>query len=372
MVAHCPADLDGDARGLEGFSERLDGRLSPGHLVGIDPGVPLVEREAVDDRLELRVGENVREHHSRLGRDGDVVHCGREPVRPVGVPRSDGDEDGIERHTTSTYPRAHKPSWHVDGENRLRVGPVEGDMHDADLTERTALVTGSAAGIGRGILLELAACGADVAIHYHSSAEAAAATAEEARELGVAATAVQGDVTDPAGVDSLFEAVEADLGSVDVLVNNVGDFAPSHWSEIDIETWDRVLATNLTGTMLCAKRALPAMREATWGRIVNVGYAGADRALVSPTNFPYLVAKTGVLMFTRMLAADTHTDGVTVNAVSPYVVETSDEFPEEAPRGRWATVDDVANAVAFFTSERSDYVSGENVEIDGGWLPEAV
>ncbi|MFW5935300.1 MAG: SDR family oxidoreductase [Halolamina sp.] len=245
-------------------------------------------------------------------------------------------------------------------------------MNDAELGGRVALVTGSAKGLGRGLALALADCGADVAIHYHSSAEEAAVTAAEARERGVDATTVQGDVTDPESVDGLFADVEADLGHADVLVNNVGDFAPDHWAEIDLEEWNRVLATNLNGTMLCSKRALPAMREQSWGRIVNVGYASSERAMVGATNFPYFVAKTGVLMFTRMLAADTQDDGITVNAVSPYVVETSDEFPDEAPRGRWASVEDVANAALFFCRSDSDYVSGENVEIDGGWLPEAI
>ena len=245
-------------------------------------------------------------------------------------------------------------------------------MEEIDLGGRVVLVTGSAAGLGRGLALALADCGADVAVHYYSSAEEAAATAAEARERGVRATTVQGDVTEPESVDELFDDVETELGEVDVLVNNVGDFAPKHWAEINIETWNRVLATNLTGTMLCSRRALPAMRDSEWGRIVNVGYASSDRAMVGATNFPYFVAKTGVLMFTRMLAADTQDDGITVNAVSPYVVETSDEFPDEAPRGRWATVEDVANAALFFCRADSDYVSGENVEIDGGWLPEEI
>ena len=245
-------------------------------------------------------------------------------------------------------------------------------MQDADLDGRVALVTGSAAGLGRGLALALADAGADVAVHYYSSDEAAAATAADARAFGADATTVQGDVTDPESVDALFEEVEAELEAVDVLVNNVGDFAPNHWEEIDLEAWNRVLATNLNGTMLCSRRALPAMREREWGRIVNVGYASSEKALVGATNFPYFVAKTGVLMFTRMLAADTQDDGITVNAVSPYVIETSDEFPDEAPRGRWATVEDVANAALFFCRADSDYVSGENVEIDGGWLPETI
>ncbi len=245
-------------------------------------------------------------------------------------------------------------------------------MEDVDLTGRTALVTGSANGLGRGILLALADRGADVAVHYYSSGDAAADTAADAAALGTRSTTVQGDVTTPAGVDGVFDAVEAELGSVDILVNNVGDFAPTHWADIDIGTWNRVLATNLTATMLCSKRALPGMRESGWGRMVNVGYAGSEKALTGPVNFPYFVAKTGVLMFTRMLAAETQADGVTVNAVSPYVVETSDAFPEDAPRDRWATVEDVANAALFFCRADSDYVSGENIEIDGGWLPESI
>jgi len=245
-------------------------------------------------------------------------------------------------------------------------------MLTTDLSDRVALVTGSAKGVGREFALSMAEAGASVAVHYHTSAEAARATAAVAREASGAATTVQGDVTDPDDVDAIFDAVESDLGAVDVLVNNVGDFAPRHWAELSVETWHRVIDTNLTATYLCSKRALPAMREAEFGRIVNVGYAGTEKALVYPKNFPYFVAKTGVIMFTRMLANDTTSDGITVNCISPYVVENSDEFPDEAPRGRWASFDDLRQVLFFFLDENSDYVSGENVEVDGGWIPEAL
>ena len=245
-------------------------------------------------------------------------------------------------------------------------------MLEPDLSGQVALVTGSAKGVGRDLLLELARCGADVAVHYRTSGEAAAEVAREADDLGVQTTALQADVTDPEDVAALFDGVETDLGTVDILVNNVGAFAPRHWEEIDFETWNTVIETNLNGTYLCSKAALPGMREQGDGRIVNVGYASSEKGLVSPKNFPYFVAKAGVLMFTRMLAADTQDDGITVNAISPYVVENSDEFPAEAPRGRWATTDDLAQAMLFFLDPDSEYISGQNLEVDGGWLPETV
>jgi len=134
-------------------------------------------------------------------------------------------------------------------------------MTAPDLSGRTALVTGSAKGIGRELLLAIADCGADVAVNYRSSADDAAAVADRAREAGVEATTVQGDVTDPDSVDGMFAAVEDELGTVDVAVNNVGAFAPEHWAEMDLDTWNLVLDTNLTGTYLCSKRALDGMRD---------------------------------------------------------------------------------------------------------------
>ena len=246
-------------------------------------------------------------------------------------------------------------------------------MIEPSIEGRTVLVTGSARGIGRELLLAAADRGARVAVHYRTSAKPAAEVEELAIERGAdATTTVRADVTDPREVDTLFEHVESSLGPVDVLVNNVGSFAPEHWESIPFETWNDVLETNFNATYLCSKRALPTMRERGYGRIVNVGYASSEKALVHPKNFPYFVAKTGVLMFTRMLAADTQDGGITVNAISPYVVENSETFPGELPRGRPASFGDVIQAFYFFLDEGSEYISGENVEVDGGWLPETI
>jgi hypothetical protein len=239
-----------------------------------------------------------------------------------------------------------------------------------DLDGRTALVTGSATRVGRELLLRLADHGADVAVHHRESDAEAAATAAEARDHGVEATVVTADVRDPDAVDRAFDAVEADLGSVDVLVNAVGPFDPRHWAEIEWESWRTVVESTFYGTVLTARRALGPMREAGWGRIVNVGFADSDRMHAHPVNFPYFVAKTGVLMFTRMLAADTQDDGVTVNAVSPFAVENTVSDVSSFPRGRAASFDDVAAPLLFFCSEAAGYVSGQNVAVDGGRLPE--
>ena len=243
---------------------------------------------------------------------------------------------------------------------------------NTDLSGRTALVTGSAHGLGRAIALACADAGADVAVNYRTSAAEAEATVAEAEDRGVRAATFKADVTEESSVDDLFDAIEAELGPVDTLVNNVGNFAPQHWTDIEPATWRNVLETNLTATYLTCRRALPGMREREYGRIVNIGYSSSEKGLVDPKNFPYFVAKAGVIMFTRMLAGDTQDDGITANAVSPYVIENSDVFPDDLPRGRAATYEEVVRPTLFFLDPANEYVSGENLEVDGGWLPESV
>jgi 3-oxoacyl-[acyl-carrier protein] reductase len=239
------------------------------------------------------------------------------------------------------------------------------------LNGRTALVTGSATRVGRELLLRIAACGADVVVHYRESEAEAAATAASAREHGVAATTVQGDITEPADVDAMFDQAEAELGCVDILVNNVGNFDDRHWEDIEWDAWRSVVESTFYGTVLCARRALDGMRTQGWGRIVNIGFADSDRMHAPPVNFPYFVAKTGVLMFTRMLAGDTQDDGITVNAVSPFAVENTVSDVSGYPRGRPASFEDVAAPLLFFLSADAAYVSGENVAVDGGRLTES-
>jgi len=239
-----------------------------------------------------------------------------------------------------------------------------------DLDGRTAVVTGSAQRVGRELLLTLAAAGADVAVHYNTSTEAAEETAADAREYGVDATTVSADITDPAAVDAMFESIEATLGTVDILVNNVGNFDARHWENIEWDAWRDTVESTFYGTVLCSRRALDGMRAAGWGRIVNIGFADCDRRHAHPVNFPYFVGKTGVLMFTRMLANDTQDAGVTVNAISPFAVENTVSDVSSYPQGRPARFEDLAAPLLFFLGDGSDYISGQNIAVDGGRLPE--
>ncbi|MFQ3475673.1 SDR family oxidoreductase [Halonotius sp. F2-221B] len=239
-----------------------------------------------------------------------------------------------------------------------------------ELDGRTALVTGSAQRVGRELLLTLAAAGADVAVHYNTSADAAETTAADAREYGVDATTVSGDITDPQAVDELFDTIESHLGSVDILVNNVGNFDARHWEDIEWNAWRDSVESTFYGTVLCSRRALDGMRASGWGRIVNIGFADCDRRHAHPVNFPYFVGKTGVLMFTRMLANDTQDDGVTVNAISPFAVENTVSDVSSYPQGRPASFDDLAAPLLFFLGDGSGYISGQNIAVDGGRLPE--
>ncbi|QZA89820.1 SDR family oxidoreductase [Salinarchaeum sp. IM2453] len=240
-----------------------------------------------------------------------------------------------------------------------------------NLTGRTALVTGSAKRVGREVLLNLADAGADVAVHYRESKTEAEETADAARDLGARATTVQGDITVSQEVDSLVEDCESTLGSVDILINTVGPFPRGNWDELSFNEWKRTIEGCLYGTYLCSQRVLPAMRQEEWGRIINFGVADARDDHSLPLNFPYFAAKKAVLMFTRALAYDTQYDGITVNTVSPFVVENSVVDVVDLPRNRPASFEDVAAPILFFCSDAASYLSGQNIAVDGGRLHEA-
>ena len=234
---------------------------------------------------------------------------------------------------------------------------------------RVALVTGSAKRLGRALALRLAAEGLDVAIHYRQSAEAAAAAVAEARALGADAAAFAADVTDEGACAALVAAVVARFGALHVLVNNVGDYAPVPILDHPIDAWRATIDSNLHSAFYMCHHALPELRKHDQARIVNVGLAGIGRIPAAPSSTAYVAAKLGVLALTRALAVAVRDEPLTVNMVSPGILEEPVAGPPVArvPKGRYGHPDELAGALAYLVSPEAAYVTGQHLEVAGGW-----
>jgi NAD(P)-dependent dehydrogenase (short-subunit alcohol dehydrogenase family) len=236
-------------------------------------------------------------------------------------------------------------------------------------TPRTALVTGAARGIGRALAVALAREGCHVAVHYRDSEADAHETAARCREAGVQAVTLHADVTDPAQARRLVRDAHAAFADspLGVLVNNVGNYVHRPLLETTDAEWADMLGSNLTSTFATCQEAAGVMRAAGYGRIVNLGYAGARNVLARPGIVPYVIAKAGVLHLSRSLALVLAGSGVSVNVVSPGVIETSVSQPlRDIPAGRVGTVDELVDAALGFV-RASDYVTGQELEVAGGW-----
>ncbi|MDR6220582.1 bifunctional dihydropteridine reductase/dihydrofolate reductase TmpR [Deinococcus soli (ex Cha et al. 2016)] len=233
----------------------------------------------------------------------------------------------------------------------------------------TALVTGAARGIGRGLAVALAAEGFDVAVHYRSSEADAHETARQCEALGVRAVTLSADLGSPAGARALVRAAHAAFpeSGLAVLVNNVGNYVNRPLLDVTDEQWADMLGSNLTATFATCQEAAPLLRARGWGRIVNLGFAGASADVARPGIVPYVIAKAGVAQLSRSLAVTLAGSGVSVNVVSPGVIETSVSQPvREIPAGRVGTVAELVGAALFFV-RASDYVTGQDLEVAGGW-----
>ncbi len=244
---------------------------------------------------------------------------------------------------------------------------------------RTALVTGAGRGIGRAIALDLARAGADVVVNYNRSRQRAEEVARSIEAMGRRALAVQADVGGKADVDRMFDRVEADLGAVEILVNNAGIEPRADVCDFDEATYDAVMTTNLKGAFLCAQRALRKMRDAGWGRVINVSSVHE----LTPTGFsaPYSMSKGGMAMMMREMAKSYSRYGITINNVCPGATRTdinrevlSDpdyeaKVVEKIPAGFIAEPEDIAPAVTFLASDAARYITGASIFVDGGlWL----
>lgn len=248
---------------------------------------------------------------------------------------------------------------------------------DLGLKGKAALVTGAARGIGKAEALALAAEGCAIAIN-DIDRDAAEATAAELRASGTKAVVCIGDVSEEAGAEVVVREAHAGLGHLDILVNNAGAggrYLGRNAEDMSIDDWDIIVRTHLRSTFLCSKFAVPLMRENGFGRIVNtssMNVTGGGRPGV--TN--YSAAKAGVIGFTRTLAKEVGSAGITVNAIAPGYVETAliaGFSPEKRaviagqnPLGRFCQPEEVGALIAFLCSTQAAFINGALICMDGG------
>lgn len=242
------------------------------------------------------------------------------------------------------------------------------------LSGQVAIVTGSSRGIGSAIALSLAQYGADIVVNYHTNEHAAAEVVRQIQNLGRDVIAVQADVTLPEEAAGLITATTEQLGSVDILVNNVGDFFFKPLGAMDHSEWQHVLDSNLSSVYYLCHAVLPHMRKQGRGRIINIGLSPNYLVRGAPNVSAYSIAKTGVVILTRSLAVEEARHGITVNCVSPGLIDNGYLPPQQeewmrkrVPMGRLGQPEEVAEAVCFLASDKASYISGANLAVAGAW-----
>jgi 3-oxoacyl-[acyl-carrier protein] reductase len=236
------------------------------------------------------------------------------------------------------------------------------------LSGRVTLVTGGGRGIGKAIVLALAAAGCDVAVNYLSRDADAKATADAVKALGRRALVVRGDVTRREDIKAMMDAVEGALGPVDILVNNAGRLRIETLEQMSEESWNDIIQVNLSSVFLMTQAVLPGMRARKWGRIINLTSVAAQ--LGSTMGVHYAAAKAGVIATTKSYARVLAKEGVTVNAIAPALIATEmvasnpNIKPDMIPVGRFGEVDECGDVAVLLAG--NGYITGQTIGVNGG------
>lgn len=243
-----------------------------------------------------------------------------------------------------------------------------------ELNGKVALVTGASRGLGRAIALKLASLGSKVAINYVASDEAASKLIKEIESQNGETILAKADVADANSVRAITHQIIARWGKIDILINNAGIVRDSLLPRMSDRSWDEVIDTNLRGAYLCTKFALRSMMDQSWGRIINISSLAGLLGNTGQAN--YAAAKGGLIAFTKSIAKEVGSRNITANAIAPGFITTdmTDKLPHEARAAilsrislkRFGIPDDVAELVAFLSSERAGYITAQVISIDGG------
>ena len=243
-----------------------------------------------------------------------------------------------------------------------------------DLTNKVAIITGSGRGIGKTIALKLAGVGATIVINDIGDPSPAEDTAEEIRAMKRDSLVVMGDVSSSADVIRLVETAVVTYGRADILVNNAGITRDHLLIRMSDDDWDKVIAVNLRSVFLCTRAVLKYMTRQRWGRIISMSSVVGIAGNAGQAN--YAAAKAGIIGFTKTVAKEVASRGITVNAIAPGFIETQmtqslaeawkEEIRKRIPLGYLGTPQDVAEAVAFLASEEARYITGHVLNVDGG------
>jgi 3-oxoacyl-[acyl-carrier protein] reductase len=242
------------------------------------------------------------------------------------------------------------------------------------MTQRIALITGGARGIGRAVALDLAARGWRIAICYRTSESDAKTTAAGIETRGGQALAVQCDVSIPEAAHDLVGQVEQRWGGLDVLINGAGPYHRVNLFDETITGWREMFDGNLHPIFYLAQAVAPGMKARRYGRIISFSMANADQMEAQPDVTAHYIAKAGVLILTRTLAKLLAPHGITVNAISPGFIDSGSAPAGELagvvkriPAGYVGTVDDTVGVVRYLLSDEARYVNGANIQISGAW-----